>query len=95
MKAVMRDWFKLRVVELQPISCWDYGKIRAWALWIPAKAQRLKQSFTAVPDNLMTTFLSNRDIYEAVVCGIVPQVRERLQVGRMLISSPYFGLLCD
>ena len=25
----------------------------------------------------MTQFLSNRDIYESVICGIVPQVRER------------------
>ena len=24
----------------------------------------------------MTTFLSNRDIYTSVVCGIVPQARE-------------------
>jgi len=28
----------------------------------------------------MTTFLSNRDIYESVICGIVPQVRERLRI---------------
>ena len=26
----------------------------------------------------MTHFLSNRDIYTSVVCGIVPQARERL-----------------
>lgn len=25
----------------------------------------------------MTTFLSNRSIYESVICGIVPEVRER------------------
>ena len=25
----------------------------------------------------MTTFLSNREIYESVICGIVPQVKER------------------
>ena len=25
----------------------------------------------------MTTFLSNRNIYESVSCGIVPQVKER------------------
>ena len=24
----------------------------------------------------MTQFLSNREIYESVICGIVPQVRE-------------------
>ena len=28
----------------------------------------------------MTSFLSNRDIYERVICGIVPQVRERLWI---------------
>ena len=28
----------------------------------------------------MTTFLSNREIYEQVVCGIVPQARERLWI---------------
>ena len=27
----------------------------------------------------MTTFLSNRSIYESVICGIVPEVRERLR----------------
>ena len=26
----------------------------------------------------MTTFLSNRDIYESVICGIVPQEKVRL-----------------
>ena len=26
----------------------------------------------------MTTFLSNRDIYTSVICGLVPQARERL-----------------
>ena len=26
----------------------------------------------------MTTFLFNRDIYESVICRIVPQVRERI-----------------
>ena len=26
----------------------------------------------------MTAFLSNRDIYESVICGMVPQERERL-----------------
>ena len=28
----------------------------------------------------MTTFLSNRSIYESVICGIVPQVRELLWI---------------
>lgn len=28
----------------------------------------------------MTAFLSNRSIYEAVICGIVPQVKERLWI---------------
>ena len=28
----------------------------------------------------MTLFLSSRDIYESVICGIVPQVRERLWI---------------
>ncbi len=28
----------------------------------------------------MTKFLSNREIYEAVICGMVPQVRERLLI---------------
>ena len=28
----------------------------------------------------MTQFLSNRDIYESVICGIVPQVREQLWI---------------
>ena len=31
----------------------------------------------------MTTFLSNRSIYESVVCGIVPEVRERLWIVKM------------
>ena len=28
----------------------------------------------------MTTILSNRDIYTTVVCGIVPQITERLWI---------------
>ena len=28
----------------------------------------------------MTSFLSNRDIYESVIYGVVPQVRERLWI---------------
>ena len=37
----------------------------------------------------MTTFLSNRDIYEAVICGIVPQVRERLWIATADIKDLY------
>ena len=29
---------------------------------------------------VMTTFLSNREIYTSVVCGLVPQARERLWI---------------
>ena len=28
----------------------------------------------------MTSFLSNREIYTSIVCGIVPQARERLWI---------------
>ena len=28
----------------------------------------------------MTTFLSNREIYESVICGLAPQARERLWI---------------
>ena len=28
----------------------------------------------------MTQFLSNREIYESVICGIAPQARERLWI---------------
>ena len=28
----------------------------------------------------MTTFISNRDIYTSVVCGIVPQAMERIWI---------------
>ncbi len=35
----------------------------------------------------MTTFLSNRDIYTSVVCGIVPQARERLWIAAGVISA--------
>ena len=31
----------------------------------------------------MTTFLSNRSIYSSVVCGIVPQARERRLLPRL------------
>ena len=37
----------------------------------------------------MTTFLSNRDIYESVICGIVPQVRERLWIATVDIKDLY------
>lgn len=37
----------------------------------------------------MTTFLSSRDIYEAVICGIVPQVRERLWIATADIKDMY------
>ena len=37
----------------------------------------------------MTTFLSNRDIYESVICGIVPQVRERLWIATADIKDMY------
>jgi len=37
----------------------------------------------------MTTFLSNRDIYTSVVCGIVPQVRERLWIATADIKDMY------
>ena len=40
----------------------------------------------------MTTFLSNRDIYTSVICGIVPQVREWLRIVRMSISSQRLAL---
>ena len=37
----------------------------------------------------MTTFLSNREIYESVICGIVPQVRERLWIATANIKDMY------
>jgi len=37
----------------------------------------------------MTTFLSNRDIYEPVICGIVPQARERLWIATADIKDMY------
>ena len=37
----------------------------------------------------MTTFLSNREIYTSVVCGIVPQVRERLWIATADIKDMY------
>ena len=37
----------------------------------------------------MTTFLSSREIYESVICGIVPQVRERLWIATADIKDMY------
>ena len=37
----------------------------------------------------MTTFLSNRDIYTSVVCGIVPQARVRLWIATADIKDMY------
>ena len=37
----------------------------------------------------MTTFLSNRSIYESVICGIVPEVRERLWIATADIKDMY------
>ena len=37
----------------------------------------------------MTTFLSNRSIYTSVICGIVPQVRERLWIATADIKDMY------
>ena len=37
----------------------------------------------------MTTFLSNRDIYTSVVCGIVPQARERLWIATADMKDMY------
>ena len=37
----------------------------------------------------MTAFLSNRGIYTSVVCGIVPQARERLWIATADIKDMY------
>ena len=37
----------------------------------------------------MTAFLSNRDIYTSVVCGIVPQAREKLWIATADIKDMY------
>ncbi len=37
----------------------------------------------------MTTFLANREIYTSVVCGIVPQARERLWIATADIKDLY------
>ena len=39
----------------------------------------------------MTTFLSNRDVYESVICGIVPQAGERLWIATADINDMYVG----
>ena len=40
----------------------------------------------------MTTFLPNRDIYTSVVCGIVPQARERLWIATADIKDMYVDI---
>ena len=40
----------------------------------------------------MTTFLYNRKIYERVVCGIVPQMRERLWIVIADIKDMYVSI---
>ena len=40
----------------------------------------------------MTTFLSNREIYESVICGIVPQVRGRAD-GENIAPILWFSML--
>ena len=37
----------------------------------------------------MTYFLSNREIYTSIVCGIVPQARERLWIATADIKDMY------
>jgi phosphatidylserine/phosphatidylglycerophosphate/cardiolipin synthase-like enzyme len=37
----------------------------------------------------MTQFVSNREIYERVICGVVPQVRERLWIATADIKDMY------
>ena len=37
----------------------------------------------------MTTFLSNREIYTSVICGVVPQARERLWIATADIKDMY------
>ena len=37
----------------------------------------------------MTTFLSNCDIYTSVVCGIVPQAKERIWIATADIKDMY------
>ena len=40
----------------------------------------------------MATFLSNRDIYSSVVCGIVPQAKERLWIATADIKDMYVDI---
>ena len=40
----------------------------------------------------MITFLSNREIYEQVICGIVPQARERLWIATADIKDMYVDI---
>ena len=40
----------------------------------------------------MTTFLSNRSIYTSVICGIVPEVRERLWIATADIKDMYVAV---
>lgn len=40
----------------------------------------------------MTTFLSNRDIYTSVVCGIVPQAKKRLWIATADIKDMYVDI---
>ena len=37
----------------------------------------------------MTTFLSNRDIYTSVVCGIVLQAKERVWIATFACRTPH------
>ena len=37
----------------------------------------------------MLTFLSNKEIYEKVICGLVPQTRERLWIATADIKDMY------
>ena len=39
--------------------------------------------------SFMTTFISNRSIYTSVICGLVPQVRERLWIATADIKDMY------
>ena len=41
----------------------------------------------------MTTFLSNRDIYSSVVCGVVPQAKERLWIATADIKDMYVATI--
>ena len=45
--------------------------------------------YEGVSGNRMTKFLSNREIYESVICGMVPQVKERLWIATADIKDLY------